>query len=62
MEDASLFVEESETEMVNQGEDTITILNKYIDGLKMDTDAPRVKEMMKSIYMEAIALKETHDQ
>jgi len=62
VEDASLFVEESETEMVNQGEDTITILNKYIDGLKMDTDAPRVKEMMKSIYMEAIALKETHDQ
>jgi hypothetical protein len=62
VEDASQFVEIGDTEMVNQGEDTMTILNKYIDGLKMDTDAPKVKEMIKAIYMEAIAIKETHDQ
>ena len=61
VEDASMFVEEGDAEAVNQGEDTMTILNKYIDGLKMDTDAPRVKEMIKQIYLEAISIKETHD-
>ena len=36
-------------------EDTITILNKYVDGMNIDNDV-EVKKILNELYVEAIAL------
>ena len=59
IEDNSLFSETEENDMIDQGENTLTTLNKYIDGLSMETDSYKVKEIMLDIYMEAVSVEET---
>ncbi len=39
---------------VDQAEDTITILNKYVDNLTTDLDKSRLKVLFQEIYVEAL--------
>jgi DNA repair exonuclease SbcCD nuclease subunit len=58
VEDFTEFGEGLEDEMVNQAEDTITILNKYVDsGTEKDIDAGRLKTLLKELYVEAINIE-----
>lgn len=46
--------EQIDDEIVNQAEDTMTILNKYIDNLTLDVAPDRLKNLMKELYIEAV--------
>jgi len=41
-------------EIINQAEDTMTILNKYIDGLTLPVKSDKLKVLMKSLYVESM--------
>ena len=42
-------------ELVNEAEDTITILNKYVDGISEDNiDNTKLKNILKELYVEAL--------
>jgi hypothetical protein len=42
-------------ELVDQAEDTITILNKYVDGISEDNiDNNKLKNILKELYVEAL--------
>jgi hypothetical protein len=42
---------------INQTEDTITILNKFIDNMKLDVDTDKLKTHMRELYVEALNLQ-----
>jgi len=39
---------------VDQAEDTVTILNKYVENLTTDLDKDKLKVLMKELYVEAL--------
>ena len=42
-------------ELVNEAEDTITILNKYVDGISEENiDNSKLKNILKELYVEAL--------
>ena len=41
-------------ELIDQAEDTITILNKYIDNLQLDIESDKLKTIMRELYVEAL--------
>lgn len=43
-----------EEEIVDQAEDTLTILSKFIDSQKLDIDSDKLKTIMREIYIEAL--------
>lgn len=45
---------ELDEEIVNQAEDTMTILNKYIDGLTLNVEHDKLKNIMKELYIESL--------
>lgn len=45
---------EDDEQDVDQAEDTVTILNKYVDNLTTDLDKAKLKEIMKTLYVEAL--------
>ena len=47
-------MEELDDDIVNQAEDTVTILNKYVDNLTLDVNSDKLKNLMKELYIEAI--------
>jgi DNA repair exonuclease SbcCD nuclease subunit len=49
--DSSVDLDE---EIVNQAEDTMTILNKYIDGLTLNVEPDKLKNIMKELYIESL--------
>ena len=51
----STIVDNAESEEINQTEDTPTILNKYIDGLKLPVANDDMKRFMQEIYVEALS-------
>ena len=54
VEDFSDTILENEDELVDQAEDTMTILSKYIDNLTLDVDSDILKKLMREIYIEAL--------
>jgi uncharacterized protein (UPF0335 family) len=40
-------------EIVNQTEDTMTLLDKYVDDLETDLNKSKIKSLIKNIYQEA---------
>lgn len=45
---------EADQEIIDQAEDTMTILGKYIDGLTLDIKNDKLKELMRELYVEAL--------
>ena len=45
-------------DIISEAEDTLTILNKYVDGLKTDDiDSVKLKNILKELYIEALNLE-----
>ena len=41
-------------EIIDQAEDTMTILSKYIDNLELDVEPDKLKTLMRELYVEAL--------
>lgn len=54
VEDMNINSTTNTDDLVNQAEDTITILNKYIDGMTLDVDNNKLKTHMRELYVEAL--------
>lgn len=54
--DTSLEVDE---DIINQAEDTITILNTYIDGLTLNVEPVKLKNIMRELYVESLNIDVT---
>ena len=44
-------------DLVNQAEDTMTILSKYIDGLQSNVDSEKLKTLMRELYVESLNIE-----
>jgi predicted RNA methylase len=44
---------EADDDIVNEAEDTISIINKFIDSMNINTDRKRVENIIQSLYIEA---------
>ena len=59
VEDAIDLTEGLEDDKIDEAEDTITIINKYVDALQNDgIDNNKLKTMMREIYVEALNLEQ----
>jgi len=55
VEDSLDLNEQTENEIINQAEDTLTILNKYVDGITEENiDNTKLKTLLKELYVEAL--------
>jgi len=45
---------DTDQDIIDQAEDTMTILSKYIDGLTLDVKPDKLKSLMKELYVEAL--------
>jgi len=48
---------ESDDNIVNETEDTLTILRKYVDNLELDADKAALDDLMRSLYEEALSIE-----
>ena len=48
---------EGDDDIVNEAEDTMTILKKYIDSIEIDTDKQRLDKLIRSLYDEALSVE-----
>jgi DNA repair exonuclease SbcCD nuclease subunit len=48
-----------EQEIVDQAEDTMTILSKYIDNLTLNVESEKLKTLMRELYVEALNTERT---
>jgi DNA repair exonuclease SbcCD nuclease subunit len=54
-EDFADLTEGAEDDMINEAEDTITIINKFVDGIKEEhIDNDKLKTVLKELYVEAL--------
>jgi hypothetical protein len=59
VEDALDLTDDEEDDRIDEAEDTITIINKYVDGLQNDgIDNTKLKNMMRELYVEALNLEQ----
>jgi hypothetical protein len=42
-------------DLIDQAEDTMTILSKYIDNLTINVEPDRLKKIMQELYVEALS-------
>jgi len=56
VEDYSDIINDVEVD-VDQAEDTISILNKYVDGLTLPVESDRIKTVLRDVYNEAISME-----
>jgi len=54
VEDFTDTIIEDDKDLVDQAEDTMTILSKYIDNLTLNVDNDKLKTLMKELYVEAL--------
>lgn len=59
VEDFTELTLEDDEELIDQAEDTMTILSKYIDGLTVDVEVDKLKTLMRELYIEAINTEQT---
>ena len=51
----NLDLEDTE-DIINEAEDTVTILDKYVDGLEINANKDKVKTVMRELYNEALTI------
>ena len=49
-------LDETEEEMVDLAQDTVTLINNEIDSLEEIEDKPRMKKLIKDLYMESLSI------
>lgn len=54
VEDFAELAIDIDDEIINQAEDTMTILNKYIDGLTLNVESDKLKKIMRELYVESL--------
>jgi DNA repair exonuclease SbcCD nuclease subunit len=57
VEDVSMFEDSNPDDVVDQAQDTITILDNYVSGLTLPVDNDRMKTYMREVYTEALSLE-----
>ena len=45
---------DTDQEIIDQAEDTMTILSKYIDNLTLSVNSDKLKTIMRELYVEAL--------
>lgn len=55
VEDFSEIENGNDDELINEAEDTMTILSKYIDNLTLDVESAKLKGIMHELYVEALS-------
>ena len=58
VEDFSESTIEVDDEIIDQAEDTLTIINKVIDGMNEDVESSKLKGIIKEIYLEALTVEQ----
>ena len=48
---------EEDKDIINEAEDTLTILNKYISQVNLNTDKQKLENLLRSLYSEALSLE-----
>jgi hypothetical protein len=56
VEDFSEITENVDVD-VDQAEDTMTILNKYVDGLSLPVESDKIKTVLRDVYNEALSME-----
>lgn len=59
VEDVMEFESTDDEELVDQAEDTMTILSKYIDGASLNVDNNKLKNLMRELYVESLTIDTT---
>jgi predicted phosphodiesterase len=59
VEDFTEVALDDDEEILNQAEDTISLLNKYIDGMSLNVNSEKLKTLMKELYVEALNAEKT---
>ena len=59
VEDFTDTVIENDQELIDQAEDTMTILSKYIDNLTLNVEGEKLKTLMRELYIEALNTETT---
>jgi DNA repair exonuclease SbcCD nuclease subunit len=54
VEDFSDVLNDNDQDIIDQAEDTMTILSKYIDNLTLDVESDKLKILMRELYVEAL--------
>jgi DNA repair exonuclease SbcCD nuclease subunit len=54
VEDFSEMDINNDEELINQAEDTMTILSHHIDGLTLNVESDKLKKLMRELYVEAL--------
>ena len=56
VEDFSEITDNVEVD-IDQAEDTMTILNKYVDGLTLPVESDKIKTVLRDVYNEALSME-----
>lgn len=48
---------EDDADIVNEAEDTLTILNKYVDQLELNVDKTKLENLLRTLYNEALSME-----
>ena len=59
VEDFNDVTSEVDDDIVDQAEDTMTILSKYIDNLPLNVEPDKLKTLMRELYVEALNTETT---
>ena len=59
VEDFTEILIEDDQELIDQAEDTMTILSKYIDNLTLNVESDKLKTLMRELYIEALNTETT---
>jgi len=57
VEDFSEQVALEDESEIDQADDTLTILDKYVDGVEIDLNKPKLKSILREIYAEALTVE-----